>query len=171
LRLTKRISKKLRPYADSAAISKEADKEKRGILKAGKIKVANVLFKFALLRFDELGELALHLRSRLAGNSVVTKKMLAESLREMKDGKWRNLGEYARYLSDPEYERRDFTKNSAWLIVNSEELGSSPPAVVQKRRGDAKQILVSPINDPVKLEVSGYLVKPAGPGKVRLIKQ
>jgi len=89
-----------------APISKEPDKGKRDILKAESIKAPHVLFKFALLRFDELGELALHLRSKLGRRSVVTKKVVEENLCEMKDASWRNLGEYDRYLCDPGYERR-----------------------------------------------------------------
>lgn len=147
----------------------EPNRGKRDILKSKTIDADHVLFKFALLRYDELGELALHLRSKLGRRSVVTKKILEESLLELKDGSWRNLGEYDRYLKDPAYERRDFTKKSAWIVDNGDELGPKPPAVIQKRR-DGTTILVAPVNDSKDLNVSGYVVESVKPGTIRLIK-
>ena len=161
---------KAKPTALCAPISKEAHKGKRDILKAKPINGPNILFKFALLRFDELGELALHLRPKLGKKSAVTKKMLEDSLHEMKDGSWRNLGEYDRYLSDPAYERRDFTKNSSWIVTNPGDLGTRPPRAVLERGGDGKKILVGPANDLTELQVSGFALESAGPGRVRMIK-
>jgi len=157
------------PSALCRPISLEPNRGKRDILKCKTIDADHVLFKFALLRYDELGELALHLRSKLGNRSVVTKKILVESLLELKDGSWRNLGEYDRYLKDPAYERRDFTKRSAWIVDNGDELGPKPPAVIQKRR-DGTMILVAPVNDSKDLNVSGYVVESVKPGTIRLVK-
>jgi hypothetical protein len=150
-------------------ISQEADKGKRDILESGKIPDDNALFKFALLRYDELGELASHLESQLKGKSLVTKEMLKASLLEIKDGRWRNLGEYDQYLSDPAYERRDFTKCSAWVVTNPTAISGRRPDAIQERR-DGATILVAPVSDSKDLTLPGYIIESAGPGKVRLIK-
>jgi hypothetical protein len=94
---------------------------------------------------------------------------LEESLLELKDGSWRNLGEYAQYLKDPAYERRDFTKKSSWIVDNEDKLGSKPLAEIQTRR-DGTRILVAPVNDSTDLKVSGYIVKSIRPGTIRLLK-
>jgi hypothetical protein len=158
-----------KPTTACSPISTEPDKGVREILESREIPEENALFKFALLRYDELGELARHLRSLLGKGSVVTKEMLKNGLLEIKDGSWRNLGEYDQYLSDPAYERRDFTKCSAWIVVNRNGIGTKRPAAIQTRL-DGTTILVAPANDSRDLSVPGYTVESAGPGKVRLIK-
>ena len=140
------------------------------MLKASVLPPENVLFKFALLRFDELGELALHLRLRLGTSSVVTRDILEQSLNDLKDSSWRNLGEYERYLSDPGYQRRDFTKNSAWELVNVAKFGKTAPPWLQSRSGDGVKMLVAPISRPEELEYPGYKAVAAGPGRTRVIK-
>lgn len=94
------------PMTACSPISAEPDKGKREILESKGIPDEKALFKFALLRYDELGELARHLQLRLKKGSVVTKAMLKNGLLDIRDGCWRNLGEYDQYLSGPAYERR-----------------------------------------------------------------
>lgn len=168
--VTKRQIDAARPSEACKAISLTTNKAKREMLKASVLPPENVLFKFALLRFDELGELALHLRSRLGTSSIVSREILELSLKDLKDSSWRNLGEYERYLSDPGYQRRDFTKNSAWKVVNAVNLGKAAPACVQSRAGDGVKILVAPLNRPEEFEYRGYKAIAAGPGRTRVIK-
>jgi hypothetical protein len=57
--LRKRDVEAAKPTALCQPISLESNKGKRDILKSKSIDKDHVLFKFALLRYDELGELAL----------------------------------------------------------------------------------------------------------------
>jgi hypothetical protein len=166
----KKDIEKTRPVKLCDQIARESNKEKREVLKSKPIDRDHVLYKFALLRHDELGELALHLRESLGGRSIVTKTLLEESLLKLKDGTWRNLGQYARYLSDPAYARRDFTKQSAWELVNRSQIEVLPRNAIKERR-DGVHLIVAPLNHSRNLNIPGYIAESAGPGKVRLVKR
>jgi adenylate kinase family enzyme len=65
------------------------------------IPAENVLSKFALVRWDELNEIALRVAGLLGDGGLITTALLEQGLLQMKDGKVRGLGEYCRFISDP----------------------------------------------------------------------
>lgn len=103
------------------------------------IPTENTLSKFALVRWDELNEIALRLARLLPDDAQITANLLEQSLREMKDGKVRSLDEYCRFISDPEgYERFDASRIGLWLVLEAEDLDLSASKPLQnpfERRG------------------------------------
>ncbi len=77
----------------------------------------NVLAKFALLRFDELDELAAYLGEKPPKAKTISKEALGKALARIKDRKSRSLREYCRFRSDPDdYERFDTSRTARWLV-------------------------------------------------------
>jgi hypothetical protein len=100
----------------------------------------STLSKFALVRWDELNEIALRLARLMSGDALITTELLERSLRQMKDGKVRSLDEYCRFISDPEgYERFDASRMGLWLVLEAEDLDLSvfePLPSPFERRGE-----------------------------------
>jgi len=71
-----------------------------------------MLAKFALLRYDELDELASRLASVLKSESAIPRKitslLLAKALRKVGDSEWRKNKSYFDFLRDTRSERRDY---------------------------------------------------------------
>jgi hypothetical protein len=75
-----------------------------------KLKRKLALAKFALLRWDELHELAYHLSEILkaASDKAVTTDILREALMRISDSEWRKNKSYLDFLRDVRSERRDY---------------------------------------------------------------
>lgn len=77
-----------------------------------------VLAKFALLRWDELGELATRLWHRLKTSPGykrrITKELLRVALGDVGDAEWRKTKSYLDYLRDVRSERRDYQMLDVW---------------------------------------------------------
>jgi hypothetical protein len=83
----------------------------------------SALSKFALVRWDELNEIALGIARLLPADQVITEEILFQSLSQMRDGKPRTLGEYCRFISDPtSYERFDASRMGLWRITEVQDL-------------------------------------------------
>jgi hypothetical protein len=121
----------------------------------------NVLSKFALIRWDELNEVALKLAELLGKDGLITQDLLAKSLRQMRDGKVRGIGDYCRFISDPEsYERFDASRIGLWRVLEIEDLDLSkletlPSPFVEKRCGQF--FARAPIGQCENVRFSGYL--------------
>lgn len=79
-----------------------------------------VLVKFALLRWDELDELAYRLATILKALPRIPRKVLPDILRqalaEVADSEWRKNKSYDDYLRDTRSERRDYRMLNAWEL-------------------------------------------------------
>jgi hypothetical protein len=79
------------------------------------------LAKFALLRFDELDELAFQLSRILKVRSTVRRNIsndvLQEALTKITDSQWRKNKSYADYFRDTQSERRDYHMLKIWKLV------------------------------------------------------
>jgi hypothetical protein len=78
------------------------------------------LAKFALLRWDEINELALRLVTILKARSPVPRNIssdvLREALSEVEDSEWRKKKSYVDFLRDTRSERRDYQMLNVWEV-------------------------------------------------------
>jgi len=130
------------------------------------VKAADILAKFALLRWDELAELALRL-AEVTNKSKIDKDAFSEALGRLRDGRWRTERDYVDYVHDQEYERRDCNMLNAWVIegIAPSELSAKVAAT------QAGRMYITPLTEAGKIKFSGYLVKPLGNGRLRLTRK
>jgi hypothetical protein len=123
------------------------------------IQPKDVLCKFALVRFDELNEIALRVADLLEEDGLITAAVLEKALLQMKDGKVRGLGEYCRFISDPgNYERFDASRMGLWRVLEVEGLDLSAqrqlPSPLEERSGQF--FAKAPIGTHENIRLSGY---------------
>jgi SpoVK/Ycf46/Vps4 family AAA+-type ATPase len=80
------------------------------------------LAKFALLRWDELKELAFRIAQIVSasssGDSVVSSEILRKALNGVADLEWRKNKSYLDFVRDTGAERRDFQMLNVWEVKN-----------------------------------------------------
>lgn len=136
----------------------------------------HTLAKFAMLRFDELNELALHLRDGLATQKTITKNILKAALLKINDAKSRSLSEYCRFRSDPlYYERFDASRNAVWVVTAIQGLADGagiPSPVVEIPNG--MKFVKATVGSMTNVEVPGFQVEAANEdgeaGRIKLRK-
>ena len=126
----------------------------------------NALAKFALLRWDELPELAERIRTLRPEARRIGPDKFAVALAALQDGSWRSLKDYHEYIARRSYERRDFGKLNAWAIQGLS--GGEEPAGVEKLGND--YILATPLTEPEDIKIPTYSVRHEFPGALRLKK-
>jgi hypothetical protein len=136
-------------------------------LERERLEQSNMLAKFALLRWDELPELATRLGEVVATDGVIGKKQMAAALSELRDGSWRTLRDYFDYSVGPSYERRDFGKLNTWIIEGLTNRNLPPPV----RRVGALDVLSAATSDPMQIKIDGYKVSSQKDGRLRLTKR
>jgi hypothetical protein len=148
----------------------ESDDKHRRVIGAERLQEENVLAKFALLRWDELDELAAYLAEGLSTERAISKQALEKALTRIKDGKSRSLREYCRFRSDPDdYERFDTSRTARWLvseIVDSTFTSAELPTPVAEL--DGVRAIDAPVGPAERLRVPGFVVERSGHGQVRL---
>ncbi len=172
--LTKDEVDKAMPSEECAAAEGETEKEKRRALKAKSLPDKNALAKFALLRWDELNELALRV-APILGGTTLTKEALEKALQGVNDGKSRSLGEYCRFSSDPKnYERFDASRNAVWIVTEIEGVDDDKLPGPVRKGSNGRHFVDVPVGQAVN--VPGYRAesvyvegKPI-PGSIRLKK-
>jgi hypothetical protein len=156
------------------SIEKAKTKDDKDKVKSKAIPEKHVLAKLAMLRWDELNELALHLKTALADANVITKDVLKTALLEINDSKSRGLGEYCRFRLDPVYERFDASRKAVWVIKGIEGLaaGTEAPRPVETVNGSL--IVRATVGPMSNVEVPGFGVEAASEkgeaGRIRLRK-
>ena len=135
------------------------DEKSRNAAKGGPLPDGNVLSKFALIRWDELDNVALSLTALLRGATVITEELLAESLRRLNDGKVRNLGEYCRFAFDPSgYERFDGSKDAVWIVTDIEGIDMTQDALPPPVKEENGQFVVEvAIGTYQNVKVDGFI--------------
>ena len=142
-------------------------KEEQDWLKARSLADNFTLAKFALLRWDELAELASRLAPRLNDTALITLAALEGALRLVRDSKSRTLGEYYRFATDFKYERYDVSKIACWQVeIEGFDSKNSPPAPVE---ACGKHYVVRvQIGSSPNLVIAGYTVQCLPEAKLRL---
>jgi hypothetical protein len=125
-----------------------------------------LLAKFALLRFDELGELAMNLMKALQEGQAITKEILAGALGEIHDVRWRGPDEYSNYLRGPSFERLDLTKEHVWRIKG---LPKGLSSVYIKERNE-RPTLVARVRSLNDVSIVGHQIVSLSHGRVRIIQ-
>jgi hypothetical protein len=148
------------PKSSCKKVEKILDKDARKEAKAALPPPANALSKFALLRFDELDGLALQLSEVLGDSKTITVDVLKKSLNRLRDGKARSLGEYCRFISDPDgYERFDASKNASWIVTDIEGIdlkSKELPALPTPVKWVGETALVDAAVGERDIEVAGF---------------
>jgi hypothetical protein len=158
----------------------EAQREKadRDRAKAQPLPPQNALIKFALVRWDELKDIALHLSESCNGRTKITSKILSDALQKVHDSKSRTLGEYCRFISDPkDYEWFDSSRNGSWIVVGELPGDKQKLQFPFKQRGD-RLVVEAPIGSRANVKATGFSAFEGTPpesehllGVVRLEKQ
>jgi SpoVK/Ycf46/Vps4 family AAA+-type ATPase len=121
------------------------------------------LAKFALLRFDELDELAYRLASILKTQSSMPKEIsrgvLKEALKQISDSEWRKNKSYLDFLRDTRSERRDYQMLNVWEVTSSSAAQVPGIDAVNGHRWLAKAV-----DSPQNIEIPGFQLssKPLG---------
>jgi predicted ATPase len=157
------------PRASCDEAEKIPDGEARKAARAAALPPSNTISKFALIRFDELDGLALQLSDILGKSKIITAEMLSESLKRLKDGKARSLGEYCRFTSDPDaYERFDASKNASWIVteidgldLKQDELPAPVKRVGDRTVGEIAALVEAAVGDYKNVKVPGFAPEPA----------
>ncbi len=126
-----------------------------------------VLAKFALLRWDELEELAFRLARLLKLQSPISKSIstqtLAEALVEVADSEWRKNKSYFDYIRDTKSERRDYQMPNVWEVTNQPE--EETPGLVRKNN---KTWLIRAVDSKEDVQIPGFNLKFSIPGRVSI---
>jgi hypothetical protein len=126
----------------------------------------NILAKFALLRWDELDELAFWLsKNRDLSNREIDCDRLAKALARVCDQRWRPLGEYIKFTTDQGFGRRDFGKLNYWKIAEKSDLEGMAPQWLSDDRG----FLLYAANEASEISLPRREISRSGPAEV-LIK-
>lgn len=126
----------------------------------------NALAKFILMRYDELDELAEILHGMLGKETHIDQKLLSKALQQIGDGLWRTQREYYEYRRAPEYRRRDFSKQSIWIIegLSDSQLADKVPKIAGLR------VLDTPKATAAEIQFDGYATDNLGNGTIQLRK-
>jgi len=157
-----RLYRRLQP-ASSPALSSEATKS-RNLKLMGGLEKNESLAKLILLRWDELPELALRIKARIASSSAVDRDMLGEALSDVNDGRWRTVSEYIKFVEDQKFERRDYGKLNLWRTGTDSAIANIPNI----SSADGVHYLEIAVEDWSELSVSGFKITRLGPGTIDL---
>jgi hypothetical protein len=126
-----------------------------------------VLAKFALLRYDELNELAYRLARILIASPRtpvrIDTDLLADALKQIDDSEWRKNKSYVDYLRDRRSERRDYQMLNVWEVKGSN--GASPPGVACFNGSKWLAKAADALNE---IKIEGFDLLPAPPGGVEI---
>jgi hypothetical protein len=124
-----------------------------------------VLAKFALLRYDEIDELAYRLSKTLKAKSpvprIISAEILAQALTKVTDSEWRKNKSYSDYLRDRERERRDFQMLNVW-----EFKGRIKKPIPSVSSGNKSKWLAKAVESLDDIEIAGFRLSPKPRGRV-----
>ena len=132
-----------------------------------KLACENVMAKFALLRWDELNELAYRLANILKSRESIPRKIsapiLAEALTAIADPEWRKNKSYVDYLRDTRSERRDYQMLNVWEFRGKPK--KTPPGLVQS---NGARWLTAVVDSPKDIEIPGFRLRFKEGGRVEV---
>jgi hypothetical protein len=125
------------------------------------------LAKFALLRYDELDELAYRLALILKASSPVLSKISPEILRQaltqVADSQWRKNKSYTDYLRDTQSERRDYQMLNVWEFA-----GTTKDPIPGLLSSNESMWLARAVESLEDIEITGFRLSPEPRGRVRI---
>jgi len=128
----------------------------------------HMLAKFALLRYDELNELAYRIAKILVTNSrppfKIDESLLTEALIQIDDSEWRKNKSYVDYLRDGRSERRDYQMLNVWKVKNSDEISAAAQLVSL----NGSKWLVRAVDSLKDIKITGFDLAPSPPGGVEI---
>ena len=151
---------------NSASNSAERKEDPAAKWREQKLDSDLALAKFALLRHDELDELAYRLAAilRKGASRTVSQKVLAEALRGVTDSEWRKNKSYVDFLRDTQSERRDYQMLSVWEVITDE--ASVPGVEVANGRKWTKKTADSSKD----IEMPGFDLRFGMRGRLKIVK-
>jgi hypothetical protein len=134
-----------------------------------KLDAGLALAKFALLRYDELDELAYRLSEILKGHSPIPRKVspdiLGKALGKVADSEWRKNKSYSDYLRDTESERRDYQMLKVW-----EFKGRAKKSIPGLLSSNKSRWLAGAVESLEDIEIRGYRLNSRPLGRVQIQK-
>ena len=125
-----------------------------------------VLAKFALIRWDQLEELAIHLRPEPHNPSlVVDARLLGMALTRIKDPRLGQLQPYLDYVNNSQYARRDFQRKPVYSVQDYPAGADCPLGVERTQNGVWLKCESGMCPDALP----GYRIVRTSAGSVRLI--
>lgn len=127
----------------------------------------HMLAKFALLRYDELNELAYRIAKILRANPETLEKidasLLKEALTQIDDREWRKNKSYVDYLRDRRSERRDYQMLNVWKVESSEEI-----SIAQVTPSNGARWLSAAADSIKDIKILGLDLISSPPGSVKI---
>jgi hypothetical protein len=167
------IQKKLEAIEEATPGNGKSEEERRSLSKEilewreEKLNSRYVLAKFALLRWDELNELAYRLAITLKSKHPIPRKLATEvlehALNQVADSEWRKNKSYMDYLRDTRSERRDYQMLSVWELSNS--VKASLPGLVYANNGTWLARAVDSLKD---IDIPGFQLRREQRGRVEI---
>lgn len=125
------------------------------------------LAKLALLRWDELKELAFHLAQSLAekpsSKHTISDDLLRDALNKVADLEWRKNKSYLDYVRDTGSERRDFQMFNIWEVTAMP--ASAVPGVTEK---NGSKWLVHTADSLDDIKIPGFDLIPVKSGRIEI---
>lgn len=126
------------------------------------------LAKFALLRYDELDELAFHLASVLKTQppppQTISTQTLKNALKKVADSEWRKNKSYADYFRDTQSERRDYQMLNIWEVRSGNRV-----ALSEVQEGNGKKWLAKAADSPKDIQIPGFQIHPVSHGCIEIL--
>jgi SpoVK/Ycf46/Vps4 family AAA+-type ATPase len=130
-----------------------------------KLASERALAKFALLRYDELNELAyrlaLILKTRSASSGKISTEILQDALGQVADSEWRKNKSYVDYIRDTRSERRDYQMLNVWEVKRVMKM--SVPGVVQANK---RSWLATAVDSSQDVKIPGFQLRLEPYGRV-----
>jgi hypothetical protein len=124
--------------------------------------------KFALLRHDELDEVAYHLALILKNEpklpTNVGSDVITAALKKVADSEWRKNKSYLDYLRDTRSERRDYQMLNVWEVITQEE---SVPGV---ESANNRKWIKRAVDSSKELRIPEFDLTFGPPGVVKVIR-
>jgi hypothetical protein len=126
-----------------------------------------MLAKFALLRYDQLEELAHHLSKVQQDDDAARVEMMVKALKEIGDQRLRTYAPYVDFVRDMKYHRRDCQKIRTWLVEGLVQ-DKAYPEPIKKENG--KLWIATTSDDAPQPVLPGFRTEIRTPGVVSFLK-
>lgn len=158
------------PRPESPGLSQAGESPQKSALdhyREQKLDPKLALAKFALLRWDELHELAYRLAHMLAATSseqqIISADLLRDALNDVADTEWRKNNSYLDYFRDTLSERRDYQMLDIWEVKGA--LKASVPHVVV---ANGSKWLAKTADSLKDIKIPGFELLPVPRGGVQI---
>ncbi|MGA2328163.1 MAG: ATP-binding protein [Bryobacteraceae bacterium] len=127
-----------------------------------------MLAKFALLRYDQLEELAHHLSKLQLDDDAARVEMMVKALKEIGDQRLRTYAPYVDFVRDIKYHRRDCQKIRTWLVEGLVQDEAYPEPI---RKDNGRLWITTTSDDTPQPILPGFRTEIRTPGVVKFLKE